>query len=111
MNSKQKEAIKMIKRENKSLQVAKRDYSKDKAGWVIFRGREKDKVKLRGFINKRAKDLVFLDSFPNPKEAREKLIEVYEEKGVSAVDEFVNLEYMKEIEITYDEMKELEENV
>lgn len=88
-----------------------RDYSKDKNGWVVYKNHLKGKVKLRSFIRARAQDLVFLDSYENMSEAREKLIEQYEKGGVNAVDEFVNLEFIKEVDITFEEMKELEKSL
>lgn len=86
------------------------NYKEDKNGWVIYKNKFKGKVKLRAFIRTRAKDLSFLDTYPTILQAREKLIEKYNEGGVNLVDNFVNSEFLKEVDVTFDEMKELEEN-
>lgn len=87
--------------------VATRDYEKDKSGWVVYKNRFKQKVKLRAFVRKRAQDLCYLDAYPTILQAREKLIEKYNEGGVNLVDDFVNKEFLKEVQITFDEMEEL----
>jgi hypothetical protein len=84
------------------------NYLKQKNGWVIYKNQFKRKIKLRVFIRTRAQDLSFLDTYPTVLQAREKLIEKYDEGGVNLVDNFVNSEFLKEVQISFDEMKELE---
>lgn len=108
LQEKIKEVVEETKNQIQDLKKEhKHNYKKDKNGWVIYRNQFKKKIKLRVFIRKRAQDLVFLDNYENIAEAREKLIEQYNEGGVNQVDEFVNLEFLKEIQITYDEMEDL----
>ena len=106
-----KEVLDALSQNSKKVkQEHRHDYSKDKNGWVIYRNKSKKKVKLRAFIAKRAKDLRFLDAYPSQLKAREVLIEKYNEGGVNYVDNFVNSEFLKEVQITFDEMKELEKD-
>lgn len=83
------------------------DYSKDKNGWVVFRSQFKKKVKLRAFLRDYAKELLFLDSYENIAECRKTLIKEYNSGGPSAVRKFVNLAYLKEIQITHEEMQDI----
>ena len=83
-------------------------YEKDKNGWVVYKNKFKSKVKLRAFVRKRARELSFLEKYDSVLLAREKLIEKYNEGGVNLVDNFVNSEFLKEVQVSYDEMKELE---
>ena len=105
-----KEALNENKKHQATQLETKRNYEEDKKGWVLYKNKSRPKIKLRAFIRKRAQDLSFLDQYKNVGEAREKLIEKYNEGGVNLVDKFVDSEYLKEVDVTFQEMKELEEN-
>jgi len=88
--------------------LPKTNYVDDKNGWVVFNNKRKKKVKLRAWVRMQAQELLFLDNFGNIGECRTKLIEVYNENGLGAIDKFVEDEYTREIGITLTEMRDLE---
>ena len=80
-------------------------YPTDKNGWVVSTNKSIKKVKLRAFIAKRAQELRFLDQYTTLSKTREVLIEKYNEGGVNLVEKFVNSEFLKEVQCSYDEVK------